>query len=113
MSTEVLVTSVVMPELELIKVAAAKVGCELIEGKTRYKSFFNNNTQCDHVLHVLNDDGAFEAGLVWNKTGYSPRYDRDMEGGRRLERCIGKNASLLLEAYMQAGVEQYAETENY
>lgn len=100
--------------LDLLEVAAEKLGLEFRQGQETYKWFgrFVGDTKlpdglsvedlgkCEHALRVKGKPGAYEIGLVSaaDGDGYELLYDF-WAGGRGLEQAVGHRCSKLLQRY--------------
>jgi hypothetical protein len=104
-------------DLDALQAACARIGCELINGKTTYRWFgrhvgdyplpegfaATDLGQCEHAIRV--PDASYEIGVVRRrdgKSGYTLLWDFFSSGGLDRNKAIGPNAGRLVQAY---GVE--------
>lgn len=96
-------------DLDCLEQACAKLGLELVRGKTEYKWYgrhvgdyplpagFSKEDmgKCEHVIRIVDNDTAYEIGVVKRrdgKPGYTFHYDF-WSGGYGLMEVISKDGS--------------------
>jgi len=98
------ITTVVVEfrSLPMLKRAGERLGLELIEGKTKFRAYYNNSENgCEHVLAVKGKPDAYEIGIVSEGKAYRLKYD-SWNGGKGLMDKVstdGRNVKRLEQAY--------------
>jgi hypothetical protein len=102
-------------DLPALKQACKRLGLEFREGQKTYKWWgrsvgvfplpqgyeAKDLGKCEHALHVVGNDGAYEVGVVRRrdgKPGYALMWDF-YAGGRGLEAVVGKDCQRLRQLY--------------
>lgn len=84
-------------DLESLKSACTALGLEFVPNQLSFRYFASKREECDHAIRVLNNNDAYEIGVIKSQNGYELKCDFWRRGG--LEPIIGKNACNLKREY--------------
>lgn len=85
--------------LDRLEAACRRLGTvELVRDATKHRFYAGNLAPCEHKIRVLNNDEAYEIGVVKDGNKWALNADFFL-GGKGLREAVGSNASRLLQSY--------------
>lgn len=101
-------------DMQALKQACTRLGLELREGQTTYRSYGNAQNPCVHAICVPGSQQAYEVGVVKNldAKGFTLSLD-EWSGGKGLIKKTGKGCCKIKQHYAACAATRQAKKQGF